>query len=247
PPPPPPPLAPATRLGQAEPGVHPLRGIRRATARAMDTSWSTIPHVTAMNEIDASALLAARASLREAAAPTGVNVTPLAIMMVAVARALRRYPLVNATLDLAGETITVHGRVGISVAVASEQGLMVPVVADADRLGVLAMAAEVARLSEAARTGTVTAAELAGSTFTVTNYGSNGGYFAAPIIRPGESGIMGFGAIAARPFVVDDRVEARPVLPIVMSADHRLVDGDLLSAFHECVASALSDPVTLLL
>ena len=237
----------AGSLGQAAFGVQPLRGIRRATAVAMDTSWSTIPHVTGMNEIDATELMAARARLRDTAGDRGRSITPLALMMVAVARALRRYPLVNATLDLAAGTITVHERVNIGVAVATEHGLIVPVVTDADRRGILDMAAEIGRLSTAARDRKITAQELAGGTFTVTNYGTQGGHFAAPIIRPGESGIMGFGAIAKRPFVVGDEVLARDVLPIVMSGDHRLIDGDLLQAFQLDVASNLTDPVRMLL
>ena len=236
-------------LGQADFGEQPLRGIRRATAKAMDHSWSTIPHVSAMNEVDATALLAARAALKDAAG--GAPVTPLSLMLMAVARALRTYPLMNATLDLDGETITVHEQVNIGVAVASERGLMVPVIHDADTLGVAGMAAEVARLSTEARSGSVAPADLADGTFTVTNYGSHGGYWAAPIIRPGEAGIVGFGGIASRPAVVEtangSTVEPRPMLPVVISADHRLVDGDLLSVFHALVMDLVAEPVTMLL
>ena len=153
----------------------------------------------------------------------------------------------NATLDLEAETITVPDRVNIGVAVATADGLYVPVVADADRLGTVALAAELHRLSTLARTGRVPGSELAGGTHTVTNYGSHGGHLAAPIIRPGESGITGIGGIEPRPIVVDGEVVARPTLPVVVCGDHRLVDGDVLSAFHNDICASLRHPVRLLL
>ena len=207
-------------IGQLAPGQHPLRGLRRATAVAMDRSWSTIPHISASNEIDATALLDARRQLRDLQPPGAANITPLVIALVAVARALRRFPVMNASLDLDAETITVHERVNIGVAVATPHGLIVPVIADADRLGVQAMADEVERLSSAARDRSVSATDIAGGTHTVTNYGSAGTHLAAPIIRPGEAAITGLGSIEQRPIVVEDEsgpaVVARPTLPLVL-------------------------------
>ncbi len=234
-------------LGQMAVGLHPLRGIRRATAKAMDRSWSTIPHISASREVDATALLSTRSQLRSLARAEGLPITPLALVLVAVARALRRFPMVNATLDLDAETIAVHPDVNIGIAVATEVGLYVPVIHDADRLDVFAMAAEVARLSAAARGGTVTSADLAGGTHTVTNYGSAGGHLAAPIIRPGEAAITGLGAIDDRPIVVDGDVVARPTLPVVVCADHRLIDGDVMSAFHHDICRSVAEPIGLLL
>jgi pyruvate dehydrogenase E2 component (dihydrolipoamide acetyltransferase) len=246
---PPVPTGPAPRrdLGWMEAGVHPLRGIRRATARAMDRSWSTIPHISASREIDATALLEARARLRELQGPEGPAITPLALVVMAVARALRRYPMMNGALDLEAETITIPDRVGIGIAVATEQGLVVPVIADADRLGVVAVASEIERLSAAARGRTIRPEDLAGGTHTITNYGSAGGHLAAPIIRPGETAITGLGGIAERPIVVDGEVVARPTLPVVVCSDHRLVDGDLMSGFHHDICLTLSAPIGLLL
>jgi pyruvate dehydrogenase E2 component (dihydrolipoamide acetyltransferase) len=241
---------PAT-IGQMDAGVHPLRGIRRATAKAMDRSWSTIPHISASNEIDATALLEARRQLRELQPPEAANTTPLVVALVAIARALRRFPVMNASLDLDAETITVHERVNIGIAVATEHGLMVPVIADADRLGVQAMADEVDRLSTAARMRSVSNDDLTGGTHTVTNYGSAGTHLAAPIIRPGEASITGLGSIELRPVVVTDndspQVVARPTLPLVVCGDHRLVDGDVMSAFQNDIARSLLAPIGLLL
>ena len=227
---------PNAALGQLAAGRHPLRGIRRVTAEAMNRSWSEIPHITAMDELDATALLDARRHL------TGVTLP--ALFLAACARALRRFPLVNASL--AGDEIVVHDTCHIGVAVATDAGLIVPVVRDADRRSLLDLSVEIARLVTAARAGRADLADLQGGTFTVTNYGSLGGRFATPLIRPPEAAIMGFGAIRPRPFVVDGAVAARPTLPFCLSADHRLIDGDLVTAFGEHVASLLTAPIRLL-
>lgn len=234
-------------LGWMEVGTHPLRGIRRSTAKAMDRSWSTIPHISASREIDATPLLTARAELRELQDGDGPPITPLALVTMAVARALRRYPMVGASLDLDGETITVPDHVGIGIAVATDRGLVVPVVADADRHGVAGLAAEIHRLSTAARDQALQPSDSTGGTHTITNYGSAGGHLASPIIRPGETAITGLGGIEPRPIVVDGEVVARPTLPVVVCADHRLIDGDVMSAFHGDICRSLSAPVGLLL
>jgi pyruvate/2-oxoglutarate dehydrogenase complex dihydrolipoamide acyltransferase (E2) component len=231
------------KLGQLPPGRHPLRGIRRVTAETMARSWSEIPHLTTMDEVDATGLLDARRRLAEAA---GTEVSLPTLFVAAVARGLRRFPLLNASLDLAAGEIVVHDACNVGLAVATDTGLVVPVVRDADRRSLPDLAAEVTRLADAARAGRVEVGELRGGTFTVSNYGSLGGRFATPLIRPPEVGIMGFGAIRPRPLVVNGEVIARATLPVCFSVDHRLVDGDLATAFCEHVGGLLSDPVRLL-
>lgn len=230
-------------LGQMAPGRHPLRGIRRVTAEVMARSWSEIPHITTMDEIDATGLLDARRHLAEAAS---AEITLATLLVAAVARGLRRYPLVNASLDAAAGEIVVHESCHIGLAVATPAGLVVPVVRDADRRPLSDLAAEVRRLTAATREQRIELADLRGGTFTVSNYGSLGGRYATPLIRPPEAGIMGFGAIRPRPLVVGGEVVARPTLPWCFSADHRLIDGDLATAFSEHVAGLLADPVRLL-
>jgi pyruvate dehydrogenase E2 component (dihydrolipoamide acetyltransferase) len=233
-------------LGWMEAGRHPLRGIRRVTAETMARSWSEIPHLTTLDEIDATGLLAARRRLADA----GIDATIGALLVAAVARGLRRYPVFNASLELpAGEgggSIVVHPDCNIGLAVATADGLVVPVIRQADRRSLADLAAEVRRLTTAARSRRVEVAELRGGTFTISNWGAIGGRYATPLIRPPEVGIMGFGAIEPRPFVVDGEVKARPTLPWSLSADHRLIDGDVSTAFSGYVTGLLADPVALL-
>ncbi len=233
-------------LGWMEPGRHPLRGIRRVTAEAMSRSWSEIPHLTTLDEVDATGLLAARKRLADA----GIDTTVGALLVAAVARGLRRYPLLNASLESeagsAGAAIVVHPDCNVGLAVATPEGLVVPVIRHADRRSLGDLATEVRRLTAAARNRTVDVADLRGGTFTISNYGALGGRYATPLIRPPEVGIMGFGAIRPRPCVVDGEIKARPTLPWSLSADHRLIDGDVATAFAEYVAGLLADPVALL-
>ena len=244
--------SPVSGLGQLPFGTHPLRGIRRLTAAAMTLSWSTIPHITGMDELDATALLDARQRLRQALRDDGQEaaaaaLTPLVLLAAAVAASLRRFPLVNASVNHDGSALTVYEQVNLGIAVATPDGLIVPVVTDADRRDLVSLALEMQRLAVAARQRSVSAAELRGGTFTLTNYGALGGRFATPLILPGQAGIMGFGAIKERPVAQGGVVVARPTLPVVFSADHRIIDGDLSVAFQEAVLAIVADPLRLLL
>jgi pyruvate/2-oxoglutarate dehydrogenase complex dihydrolipoamide acyltransferase (E2) component len=236
----------AGSIGWMAAGRHPLRGIRRVTAEAMARSWAEIPHLTTLDEIDATGLLAARRRLADA----GIDATIGALLVAAVARGLRRYPVFNASLELSatggGGSIVVHPDCNIGLAVATADGLVVPVIKQAHRRPLADLAAEVRRLTTAARNRRVEVAELRGGTFTISNWGAIGGRYATPLIRPPEVGIMGFGAIEHRPFVVDGEVKARPTLPWSLSADHRLIDGDVSTAFSEYVTGLLADPIALL-
>jgi pyruvate dehydrogenase E2 component (dihydrolipoamide acetyltransferase) len=227
-------------------GTQPLRGLRKRTAEVMAQSWSNVPHISSMEEMDATELLAARDRLR-AAMTDGPKLTALAFAVKAAALALHRFPTMNASIDMTAGTMTLHRQVKIGLAVATDDGLVVPVLADADHRSLCSIASEIERLTTAARQRTLRPTELRDGTFTITNYGSFGGTWGSPIIRPPEAGILGLGAIKPRPFVVDGQVIARSTLPLVVSADHRLVDGDVLGSFLMFVAGLLSDPVRMLL
>jgi pyruvate dehydrogenase E2 component (dihydrolipoamide acetyltransferase) len=227
-------------------GTQPLRGLRKRTAEVMAQSWSNVPHISSMEETDATELLAARDRLRTAMAD-GPKLTALAFAVKAAALALHRFPTMNASIDMTAGAMTLHKRVNIGLAVATNDGLVVPVLAAADHRSLRSIAAEIERLTTAARQRTLKPTELKDGTFTITNYGSFGGTWGSPIIRPPEAGILGLGAIKPRPFVVDGQVVARSTLPLVVSADHRIVDGDVLGSFLMFVAGLLSDPVRMLL
>jgi pyruvate dehydrogenase E2 component (dihydrolipoamide acetyltransferase) len=222
----------------------PLRGVRRAIARTMTEAWRTIPHVIDYREVDAGALLAWRDRLRDQAADEqqrrAVTVTPL-LVRIAVS-VLPRHPYVNGSIDLEREQITLHDEYNIGIAVAAPEGLVVPVVRHADRLGVLELAGEVARLTLAARENRLRSEEVAGGTFTVNNYGGLGIWLGTPIIKPGEAANLGFGAIREQPVVRDGRIVARPVAALAVSGDHRLLDGHTLGAFVSEVIELIEDP-----
>lgn len=247
------PTAPATseeprqRAELGNPNTVPLRGVRRAIARNMHRSWSEIPHIHAFEHFDAEPLLELRSQLRESGRAAFESITPLTLLVAAVASAMDRFPEANATLDLEAETITQHGSVNIGIAVAAPQGLVVPVIRDASELSLTALALEFRRLVDGARAGTLERTEFTGGTVTITNFGSLGGEQALPLIRPPESVIFGFGSIALRPFVIDGEVVARKTMNAVLGADHRLLDGDVATGLLTHVTSALVAPINLAL
>src|ERR687886_2116868 len=225
----------------------PLRGLRRRIAENMVLSVSTIPQVTSLVEVDATALVALRRSVLPAAEARGLKLSYLPFVVKALVQALRSYPYVNATIDEGTKEIVLKRRYHIGIATATPDGLLVPVLRHADRLTVLEIASELARLAEAARERKLGLDELRGSSFTITNYGAVGGFFATPIINPGEAAILGLGRIAERPWAVDGRVEVRPVLPLSFTADHRLIDGELAIRFLNTLVASLENPNLLML
>ena len=234
-------------LGQMEAGRHDLRGIRGVVARNMARSWSEIPHIHTMDEVDASLLVDFRNRIRSMDRRGADAVTHLVVAAVAAARALRRFPMVNGHLEGdPADAIVIPESVNLGIAVATQRGLIVPVVRDADTLDLFAMAEAITEVADRARADDLSAADLLGATFTITNYGSLGGRFATPIIPPGQGAILGLGSVAERPVAVDGAVVARPTLPVVLGADHRLIDGDLAEAFRRTVVDDLIEPLHLL-
>jgi pyruvate dehydrogenase E2 component (dihydrolipoamide acetyltransferase) len=222
----------------------PLRGIPRAMARNMAEAWRSVPHISLFDEIDARPLLDALHAARELSGSDTLTLT--AFFVLASVRELAAYPILNASLDEQADEIVYHDAVHVGVAVASEHGLVVPVLHDADTRGLLALGDEIQRLTAAARAGGLPPADLRGATFTLTNYGTEGGRFATPIVLPPQVAILGSGAIRTRPVVDGDAVVAAPTLPLSLSADHRIVDGHDATSFLDGVAARLRDPLPLL-
>jgi pyruvate dehydrogenase E2 component (dihydrolipoyllysine-residue acetyltransferase) len=241
-----PPRAPAPEPGE----VIPLRGVRRTIAHALTRAWLEVPRIIDFREVDATALVSARASLRRRALDRGDEalaraLTPTPLIVRAAVLAARDNPYVNASIDLEGEQITLHRHYHVGIATAGPDGLTVPVVHDADRRSLAEIALEIVALAGAARERRLTPAQLAGPTFTVNNFGSLGTWMGTPIIRPPEVVNLGVGAIRDRVVAVDGAPVVRPTLVLSVAGDHRVLDGDTLSAFVDQVATLLEDPVLL--
>jgi pyruvate dehydrogenase E2 component (dihydrolipoamide acetyltransferase)/2-oxoisovalerate dehydrogenase E2 component (dihydrolipoyl transacylase) len=225
-----------------------LQGLRRRIADRMVQSKTTIPHYSYVDECDVTDLVRLRESLRPAFAEAGVKLTYLAFFVKAAALALKEVPIVNSSLDEKGEEIVLHDRYHIGIAVATPAGLMVPVVRDADRKDVAAIARDIERLSAAARAGKSKLDDLRGGTFTVTSIGNVGGLISTPVINPPEAAILGIGKVVKRP-VYDAAGNIRPAEMVYLSFsfDHRVLDGAVGAVFGNAVVRRLQNPGLLLL
>ena len=226
--------------------VEPLRGTRRQIARSMTESWTTIPHVTEMREVDATELIRAHRSLRDHLAGRDVKLTLLPLFVAASAAALREHSNFNASLDYDNELITYRARCNIGIAMSTDEGLVVPVIHDADLLSIEEIAQRIDALTTAARARALTLDQLSGGTFTISNYGSYGTWMGTPIIRPPEAAIVGFGRARDTVVAHEGQPIVRPTLPLAVSADHRLNDGHHLGAFVSTIERYLTNPVLLL-
>jgi 2-oxoisovalerate dehydrogenase E2 component (dihydrolipoyl transacylase) len=225
----------------------PIKGVRKHTAAAMVASAFTAPHVTEFITVDVTAMMQLRD--RVAARPdfSDVKVSPLLFVAKAVVLAARRTPEINASWDAdAGEIVLKH-YVNLGIAAATDRGLVVPNIKDADRLTLRELAFAVAELTETARAGKTSPADLTGGTITITNVGVFGIDTGTPILNPGEAGIVAFGAVRKMPWVVDDEIVPRWVTQLAVSFDHRMVDGQQGSQFLADVAAVLHDPASALL
>ncbi|GGL45790.1 dihydrolipoamide acetyltransferase family protein [Halocalculus aciditolerans] len=225
----------------------PYRGIRRTIGKQMAKSKYTAPHVSHHDTVDISDLVEVRAELKERAAEQDVKLTYLPFIMKAVVAALKENPILNSELREDDEEVLVKHYYNIGIAVATDAGLMVPVVKRVDEKGILELAEEVNELAAKARDRSITREEMQGGTFTLTNFGAIGGEYATPIINYPETAILGLGAIDERPVAEDGEVYARPTLPLSLSIDHRVIDGAEGAAFTNKVMEYLNNPTLLLL
>jgi 2-oxoisovalerate dehydrogenase E2 component (dihydrolipoyl transacylase) len=224
----------------------PVKGVRKRTAAAMVSSAFTAPHVTEFLSADVTRMMELRDRVGARREFRQLKVTPLLFVARAVLWAIRRTPIINSTWDEAASEIVVKDYVNLGVAAATERGLIVPNIKDAAALSTPALATELNRLTETARAGRTTPADMSGGTFTITNVGVFGVDAGTPIINPGESAILAFGAVRRQPWVVGDgeeeRIEARWVTQLSLSFDHRSIDGQRGSEFLADVAAVMSDP-----
>ncbi|MCM2420489.1 dihydrolipoamide acetyltransferase family protein [Streptomyces sp. RKAG293] len=238
--------APAAPAGPAADVVGervPLRGIRGAVAEKLSRSRREIPDATCWVDADATELLAARAAMNAGGGP---KVSVLALLARICTAALARYPELNATVDTERNEIVRLPAVHIGFAAQTERGLMVPVVKDAQARTTSGLSAEIGRLTEAARTGRLTPADLTGGTFTLNNYGVFGVDGSTPIINHPEAAMLGVGRIAAKPWVHQGELAVRQVVQLSFTFDHRVCDGGTAGGFLRFVADCVEQPAVLL-
>jgi pyruvate dehydrogenase E2 component (dihydrolipoamide acetyltransferase) len=223
-----------------------VRGVRKAMATAMVSSAFTAPHVTEFLQIDITETMAAVRRVRELPEFEGVRVSPLLLVARALIVAVGRHPLINSSWDEAAQEIVVKHQVNLGIAVAAERGLLVPNVKNAGALSLPGLAGALHELTETARSGKATPADLSGGTITITNVGVFGVDAGTPILTPGEAAILAFGQVKDAPWVVDGQLAVRKICTLSLSFDHRIIDGELGSAALRDVGSMLTDPVRIL-
>jgi pyruvate dehydrogenase E2 component (dihydrolipoamide acetyltransferase) len=219
--------------------AQPLARIRKISAANLSRNWVMIPHVTQHDEADITELEKFRQELNREHEKEGVKVTLLAFLVKACVAALKRYPELNASLD--GETLVLKRYFHIGFAADTPNGLMVPVVKDADQKGVLDVARETAELAAKARAGKLAAGDMQGGSFSISSLGGIGGTFFTPIINAPEVAILGVSRSQTRPVWDGHAFAPRLVLPLSLSYDHRVVDGALAARFTTQLASLLAD------
>jgi 2-oxoisovalerate dehydrogenase E2 component (dihydrolipoyl transacylase) len=220
----------------------PIKGVRKMTAQAMVQSKFTAPHVTEFLTVDVTPMMELRAKLKNDRAFAGVKLTPLAFAAKAICLAAKRTPDVNAVWDEQNQEIVYKDYVHLGVAAATPRGLIVPKIRDADRMSLVELAGALEGLTAVAREGKTAPGDMLNGTITISNVGVFGVDTGTPIINPGESAILAFGAIKDTPWVVDGEIRVRKVLQLALSFDHRVVDGQQGSEFLADVGALLADP-----
>ena len=222
-----------------------MRGVRRKTAEHLWQAWTTVPHVTQNDRADITELELLRARFAPKAEEAGGKMTVTAIALKVCAAALKIFPQFNASIDMAKEEIVYKQYINIGVAVDTDRGLLVPVIRDVDSKNIVELAAELTKLSKKAREKKLSQAEMGGGTFTITNLGGIGGTGFSPIVNYPEVAILGLSRSSMEPVWIGGKFEARLVLPLSLSYDHRLIDGADAARFLRWVAEAFEQPFLL--
>ena len=224
-----------------------LPNIRRIAGRNLHRSWVTVPHVTQFDEADVTELEAFRQSKSPEAGPTGVKLTLLAFLLKAAVVTLKEFPRFNSSLDRSGEALILKKYFHIGVAVDTEHGLVVPVIRDVDRKGLLALAGELADVSRRARARKLRPEDLAGGCFSISSLGGIGGTAFTPIVNAPEVAILGVSRAQLRPVWTEGAFQPRLMLPLSLSYDHRVIDGAEAARFTTRLRAVLSDIRNLIL
>ncbi len=219
-----------------------ITGIRKAIANAMVQSKTKAPHVTLLDEVDVTELVAHRKKFKAVAEEQDIKLTYLPYVVKALVSALKKYPILNAAVDDETDEIVHKHYYNIGIAADTDKGLLVPVVKDADRKSIFDISEEVGELANKARTGKLTSEEMSGASSTITNIGSAGGQWFTPVLNYPEAAILGIGRIAEKPVARDGEVVVAPVLALSLSFDHRIVDGATAQLALNQMKRLLNDP-----
>jgi pyruvate dehydrogenase E2 component (dihydrolipoamide acetyltransferase) len=220
----------------------PVKGVRKLTAENMVTSAFTAPHVTEFLTVDVTRSMKALEKIKGRPEFRDLRVSPLLLVAKAVLLAAKRHPMINSTWSSATNEIVIKEYVNLGIAAATERGLIVPNVKDAGRLTLRELAEALNALVQVAKSGRTPPSDMQGGTFSITNVGVFGVDTGTPILPPGESAILAFGAIREMPWVHKGKIKIRQVTTLGLSFDHRVVDGELGSKFLRDVGAFLSDP-----
>jgi pyruvate dehydrogenase E2 component (dihydrolipoamide acetyltransferase) len=219
----------------------PLSRIKKISGANLHRNWVTIPHITQFDEADITEMEAFRKELNAEYAKQNIKITPLAFMLKAVVVALQQFPEFNASLDASGENLVLKQYFHIGVAVDTPNGLMVPVLRDVDKKGIVQLAKELGEISARARELKITAAEMQGGCFSISSLGGIGGTAFTPIINAPELAILGVSKAIIKPMHQDDTFVARLMLPLSLSYDHRVIDGAAAARFIVFLSQVLAD------
>jgi pyruvate dehydrogenase E2 component (dihydrolipoamide acetyltransferase) len=222
-----------------------MRGVRRKTAEHLHEAWITIPHVTQQDKADVTDLEQLRARFAPKAEEAGGKMTVTAIALKVCASALKVFPQFNASIDMAKEEVVYKQYINIGVAVDTDRGLLVPVLRDVDKKNIVELAAELTQLSKKAKEKKLALTDMEGGTFTITNLGGIGGTGFSPIVNHPEVAILGLSRSSIEPVWMNGKFEARRVLPLSLSYDHRLIDGADAARFLRWIAEAFEQPFLL--
>ena len=225
----------------------PLKGLRKRIAEHMERSWRTIPHATAFDEVDGGALATLREALKPTSEKRGMRLTYIPLLIKLLIPLLKEFPIFNASLDEENSEIIYHRSYHIGVATASPEGLLVPVMRNADHRTLMEIAGNLEHLIEGAKKRTLSLSELSGSTFTLNNVGSFGGSTGTPIINYPEVAILAVGRLQDKAIVQQGTVIVRPMMPLALSFDHRLIDGAMAGAFLARFKELVENPQQLML
>jgi pyruvate dehydrogenase E2 component (dihydrolipoamide acetyltransferase) len=240
------PLPDFSRWGEVE--RQPMRGVRRKTAQHLAAAWASIPHVTQHELADITALDELRHRYAKSVEAAGGSLTVTSILVKVVGLALRRFPRVNSSVDMAAEEIVYKKYVNIGIAVDTDHGLLVPVIRDADTKNITQLSVELTQLSEKARTRKLSIEDMQGGCFSLSNLGGIGGTTFTPIINAPEVAILGVSRARLQPIYRDNHeLVPRLMLPLSLSYDHRVVDGAEGLRFLRWIVDALEQPFLLAL